>query len=230
MTKIKSKMRLARFLANCGVASRRGAEGLIKGGKVKIDNKIVIELATTVDPDASNIKVNDKRINKEPKVYYLLNKPKGYICSVKDPHHQQTVLSLVPRRPQVFPVGRLDKDSHGLLLLTNDGDLAYQLTHPKFNVQKTYLIKVHKDLDEGIIISLKKGIKLEEGLAKVDEVILKNKNQLIITIHQGWKRQIRRMLNKLGYEVLDLKRIAEGKIELGDLPLGEYRTIKKVDL
>ena len=228
--KKENKIRIAKFLADAGVASRRKAEELIIQGKISIDNEIITNLATKVDEDTDNIRVNNKLIKPDKKIYYLLNKPLDYICSVKDPHNYQTVLQLVPDNPRVVPVGRLDKNSQGLLLLTNDGDLTYRLTHPKLEVKKTYLVKTKQVLDKNIIRLLKQGVNLEEGKANADQVKLVSRNKLEIVIHQGWKRQIRRMMQELGYHVEELTRIQEGKLKLGDLPVGKYKKISKKDI
>ncbi|MBT6690873.1 rRNA pseudouridine synthase [Candidatus Parcubacteria bacterium] len=224
------KIRLAKFLSAAGVASRRNAEELIKQGKVKIDGQVVEDVATSVDADSPNIEVSGRPVSAEVKVYYLLNKPTGYICSVKDPYNPETVLSLVPKRPKVFPVGRLDKNSQGLLLLTNDGDLAYKITHPKFEVRKTYLVKVNKKINKTLLPALKQGVYLEEGLAQADKVEIFNDREFVMSIHQGWKRQIRRMLEELGYRVTTLTRIAEGKLKLDRLASGEYKILSKEDI
>ena len=228
--KDKETIRLAKYIALAGICSRRKAEELIKAGKVKIANKVIKEVSTNVLASAKDITVDNRLIKAEAKVYYLLNKPLDYICSVKDPHNPQTVISLVPKQYKVFPVGRLDKNSTGLLLLTNDGDLAYKLTHPSFVVSKTYLVKVNKVIDKNLIPALRKGVKLEEGLAKADKVVLKSKNSLAIVIHQGWKRQIRRMLDSLDYKVISLTRIAEGKLKLDKLAVGKYKQLNKQDI
>lgn len=226
----KSTVRLAKFLAEAGVASRRRAEELIKSGQVKIAGRIVDQVATEVSLGQKNITVANKPALIENKVYYLLNKPIGYVSSVSDPHNSQTVVDLVPKVPKVFPVGRLDKNSQGLLILTNDGDLAYRLTHPKFEVKKTYLVSVNKKLDKKIISLLKRGIKLEEGLAKADSVTVFGEKKLEIVIHQGFKRQIRRMLEELGYQVKSLTRIREGKLSLDNLASGQCRKLKLEDI
>jgi 23S rRNA pseudouridine2605 synthase len=226
----KKTVRLAKFLAASGVASRRGAEELITQGKVKIGEETVINVAQNVSLESDNISVNGQLVALDKKVYYLLNKPVGYICSVSDPHNEKTVLSLVPAEPKVVPVGRLDKDSDGLLLLTNDGDLVYRLTHPKFKVKKTYLVKVDKNIKGDLKKDLLAGLDLEEGFAKADEVTLQDGHSLVITIHQGWKRQIRRMLEVLGYQTLSLTRLSEGQLTLGDLPSGKYRILKKSEI
>lgn len=223
-------LRLAKFLADSGIASRRKAEDIILAGKVKVNDKIIKTLPAIINPDKDKVEVNNKLISASQKVYYLLNKPVGYICSVSDPHNAKNVISLIPKDARVYPVGRLDKDSQGLLLLTNDGELTYQLTHPKFKIDKKYLVKVDKPITKEILNRLKQGIKLDEGLAKADEVKQQNKQELIIIIHQGWKRQIRRMLEKLGYQVITLTRLAEGKLTLNKLPVGKYKEITKKDI
>lgn len=226
----KNTMRLAKFLAESGIASRRKSEEIIISGRVEIAGQVVDDVTTNVLPGQTDITVDNKKIILEEKVYYLLNKPVGYISSLKDPHNTKTVVSLVPKQPRVVPVGRLDMDSSGLLLLTNDGELTYQLTHPKFEVSKTYLATVNKELDKNIISVLKKGVQLSEGLAKADQVKILNEKQLEITIHQGWNRQIRRMLGEAGLRVTALVRIAEGKLKLDDLAIGKYKILKKEDI
>ena len=221
--------RLAKYLSAHGIASRRKAEELILSGKIKVNNKIITEVATKVCGQ-DEVKFNDKIVGSVGKVYYLLNKPVGYICSVSDPHNDKNVLALVPKFPAVYPVGRLDKNSQGLLLLTNDGDLTYKLTHPKFKVSKKYLVRVDKILSDNVVKKLKNGIKLEEGLAKADQVKIKSKFELEIVLHQGWKRQIRRMLEVLGFEVKELTRLGEGKLNLDNLEIGKYKIINKKDI
>jgi len=227
---MKNKVRIAKFLADCGVASRRKSEELVISGKVKIGDKIIKEVGINVDINSDNIKVDDRLIKKEEKVYYILNKPKGYVCSVSDPYNSKTVVSLIKSDKKIVPVGRLDKDSEGLILLTNDGDLVYKLTHPKFEIEKRYLVELDKVIDRDLINDLKEGVLLDEGLAKADKVKKVGKKELLITIHQGWNRQIRRMLGHLSYGVIDLIRVSEGNLELNDLPLGEFEKIKRSDI
>jgi len=224
------KVRLAKFLSAAGIASRRKAEELIKQGKIKINGQVVKDVATNVDLNDQSVEFNSRPVLIQEYVYYLLNKPVGYICSAKDPHNSKTVFSLLPDQPKVFSVGRLDKNSQGLLLLTNDGDLAYQLTHPKFEVSKTYLVKVSKKLDKRIVSALKQGVILDEGLAQADQVKIVGNYELSISIHQGWKRQIRRMLDALGYTVVNLTRITEGKLKLDNVPSGKYKILRKEDI
>jgi len=223
-------MRLAKFLAEAGIASRRKSEDIIRAGQVKIAGKIVDDVATNVLADQDNITINNKKVRINNKVYYLLNKPRGYISSVSDPHNTKTVISLLPKVPRVVPVGRLDMDSSGLLLLTNDGELTYKLTHPKFEVKKIYIVTLDKTVDKSIVTILKQGIELPEGLAKADQVKILDNNKLEIVIHQGWNRQIRRMLGAEGLRVTELERIAEGKLRLDDLPSGEYRELTLQDI
>lgn len=225
-----NKIRLASYLAKAGVASRRKSEELIKQGKVKVGKNIVTDLATKVAIDSTNISVNNQKIKLESKVYYIINKPLGYVSSVSDPHNKRSVIDLVPKGIKVFPVGRLDKNSQGLLLLTNDGDLAYQLTHPKFEIKKTYLVELDKAITKENVFKLKKGVALEEGLAKLDSIKILSNKKVEVVIHQGWKRQIRRMFDSLTYNVVSLTRIAEGKLKLGNLAVGKYKQIDLKDI
>ena len=227
---MKNKIRIAKFLSQAGIASRRKSEELILAGRVKINKEVIKDLSFKVNENSNNIYFDNKLIKKEEKEYYLVHKPKGYISSVSDPHNPKTVISLINTKAKIFPVGRLDKDSQGLLLLTNDGDLAYQLTHPKFNIPKTYLVILNKEIEKEHLQKLKKGIRLEEGLARVDKIKLKNKKEVLITIHQGWNRQIRRMFNNLNYKVKELIRLSEGNLKLNNLKLGKYRKIKKEEI
>jgi pseudouridine synthase len=228
-TNKNQKIRLAKFLAEAGIASRRKSEEIILAGRVDLNGKIIKNVAQTVSY-SDKIKVDGREIILDEKIYYLLHKPAGYICSLKDPHNSKTVMSLVPKNPPVFPVGRLDKNSQGLLILTNDGDLTYKLTHPKFELEKTYIVDVDKDIKGNLLELLKTGVHLEEGLAKADKVKKISARRLEIVLHQGFKRQIRRMLFEFGYEVIFLKRVKEGRLFLGDLAKGKYRILTKTDL
>lgn len=225
-----SLIRLAKFLSDGGIASRRQAEKFISAGQVFVNGVKVTSLGTKVDPKKDNVYFKGQLVKSTDKVYYLLNKPVGYICSVKDPHNKKTVLSLVPASPKVWPVGRLDMDSSGLLLLTNDGDLTFQLTHPKFVISKTYQVKVNKIISPADLSALKRGVRLTEGMAKFDRMELRGKQELVVSIHQGWKRQIRRMLASLGYQVMSLVRLSEGDLSLGDLPVGKYKILQRKDI
>lgn len=227
---VKNELRLAKFLASAGVASRRQAEALILGGQVKVNGKIITHLPTKIDPEQDQVLVKGKIVKTANKVYYLLHKPIAYLSSAKDPHHQKLVTQLVPRQPKVWPVGRLDKDSRGLLLLTNDGELTFLLTHPKHAVAKVYQVEVNKKITAALLTQLKKGIRLEEGLAKADQVRKIADYKLELTIHQGWNRQVRRMLAQAGYRVTDLLRTQEGNLDLADLAVGKYRILSREEI
>ncbi|OGG87618.1 hypothetical protein A3B87_00685 [Candidatus Kuenenbacteria bacterium RIFCSPHIGHO2_02_FULL_39_13] len=220
------KIYLQQFLSTAGLASRRAATDLIKQGRVKVNHKPA-ELGIKIDPKKDRIEYQGKIIKApEEKVYYLVNKPIGCTSTVKDRHALKKVVDLVPKVPKVWPVGRLDKDSHGLIILTNDGDLTNKLTHPKFKHEKEYIITINKAVTQDLLSKLSKGVKLEEGLARADKINKLDENKLSITLHQGWKRQIRRMLGKCGYRVIDLQRIRVDKIKLGNLRIGLYAKVQ----
>lgn len=220
--------RIQKILARCGIASRRSAEDMILEGRVTVNGQIAV-LGSKADFNEDHIKVDGKLIRKtESKVYIMLNKPEKYITAVKDPEGRPTVMDLLKRvKVSVFPVGRLDYNSEGLLIMTNDGDLANALIHPKNKIPKTYLVKIDGFLQDKDILSLKKGVRLEDGLtapAKARKVREMSANSWIeITIHEGKKRQIRRMLEQLRHSVIKLKRIRVGSLQLGSLPLGAFR-------
>ncbi|WP_027339997.1 pseudouridine synthase [Halonatronum saccharophilum] len=224
--------RLQKVMAKAGVASRRKSEEIITEGRVKVNGKLVKELGVKVDPNKDRIEVDGKEINKEQKVYLLLNKPKGYITTADDPKGRATVLDLVKVKQRVYPVGRLDYDTEGLLLLTNDGDVAYALTHPSHQVSKEYIATVEGVPNQGALDALERGIKLYDGWtapAKARLVVdYKNKSIVSLEIHEGKKHQVKRMLKSVGYPVLELKRIKMGPLELDDnLKLGSYRRLKR---
>ena len=241
--------RLQKILSRYGVASRRKAEELILNNKVKVNGKIS-KLGDKADILKDKVLVNNKPISiKEDFVYYILNKPKGYVCSTKDKYSKNLITDLVPKIPKVWPVGRLDKDTTGIILLTNDGELTNKLTHPSFKHEKEYIVKVNRDITDSFLEKMKKGVRLEEGIAKADKIhpvkssetnfskrkiISQGKkisdNTFSLILHQGWKRQIRRMCGELNYSVLDLKRTRVQKIKLGDLKIGKYIKKDKIKL
>jgi len=221
--------RLQKFLARAGIASRRASERLILEGRVKVNGRTVKELGIKIDPSKDEVWVDGKvcRI-KSNYVYIVLNKPKGYVTTVKDPFGRLTVMDLLKGfKHRVYPVGRLDKDTEGLLILTNDGEVAYRLTHPKHEVDKTYLAHVEGHVTESELKKLNKGIMLKDGMtAPSKSRILKfsQKGTLLeIKIHEGRKRQVRRMCLAIGHPVVHLKRIAIGKITLAGLKPGQWR-------
>ena len=161
-------MRLNKFLASCGLGSRRACEELIKSGQIKVNSRVIVNVATEIDPEKDTAFFNEKRLAPATMVYYLLNKPIGYTSSLKDVHAKNLISELVPANPPVWPVGRLDKNTSGLILLTNDGDLTYQLTHPKYQKEKEYLIKTDSSLKQDEISQLLAGINLDDGFVKAD--------------------------------------------------------------
>ena len=227
--------RLQKYLSSCGIASRRKSEELIIQGKVKINGVVVKDLGTKVK-EKDKIYVNNTLIQKQEKVYYLLYKPEKTICSLKDEKNRKTVIELVNSNEKIFPVGRLDYDTSGLLLLTNDGYLSNKLTHPSGNIEKTYYVKVegiiNKSetllLENGVIID---GIKTKKSHLKILKIDKKNnKTYLELTITEGRNHQVKKMLEAVNHKVLKLKRIRYAFFDLHGLRIGEYRklTIKEI--
>ena len=228
---IMDKIRLQKYLADCGIASRRRAEKFIMQGKVKVNGKVVKELGTKVDLK-DKIEFNGKIVKPiEKRIYIMLNKPVGYLSTVrKSKEKGKTVLDLVKEKQRIFPIGRLDKDSSGLLILTNDGDLALKLTHPRYTKEKEYEVEVNKPITADFVERMKKGVIIEEGKtlpAKVKQFGLRKFN---ITLKEGKKRQIRRMCERLGFEVKKLHRIRINKLKLGNLKVGEFKHLDEQDI
>lgn len=230
------KERLQKYLARAGIASRRKAEQMILDGRVKVNNKLVKELGTLVSPETDVVSVDGKPVQgAEKKIYLMLNKPIGIITSVKDEQNRPTVMDFVKAVPQrIFPVGRLDRDSEGLLLLTNDGSLAYKLTHPKYEISKTYQVLVKGRPGKKALDFLRKGIvlngrKTSPALVKILRQL--NKETLVeISIHEGRNRQVRRMFAQIGHPVVELKRTKFSFLELGDLASGQYRYLSTQEI
>ena len=231
--------RLQNYLAGAGVASRRKCEELILQGRVEVNNFVVTELGTKVDPQKDIIKVDDKLVKyKEDKhySYILLNKPKGYLTSLSDPFGRPTVLDLLKGvKERVFPVGRLDFNSEGLLILTNDGELAYALTHPAKEVEKVYIVKVKGIPSSEKLKTLSKGVTLKNNykISPCNIYLLKTVNGnaiLKVKIKEGKKRQIRKMAEYIGHFVLKLRRIQTGPISLKGVKPGEYRYLNKEEI
>jgi 23S rRNA pseudouridine2605 synthase len=222
--------RLNKLLAHAGVASRRQSEALIQAGRVAVDGQIVRELGTQVDPDSQQVTVDGQPVHGEQPVYWLVNKPRGYLCTNRDPAHRPLAIDLLPHVPQrVYTVGRLDEASEGLLLLTNDGDLAFRLMHPRFGVEKTYLAQVAGNPGREDLAKLLKGVWLSEGRVRARRV-KRRKSQgdsswLQIVLNEGKNREVRRMLARLGHKVLRLKRIAIGPVLLASLKPGKARPL-----
>lgn len=241
---MNSKMRLQKFLAQSGIGSRRQCEDYIKQGRVQVNDQITTQMGVLIDPSNDIIKFHGNIVKPtEHHIYYLLNKPAGFTTTVKDPHAKKTILELIPIEPRVFPVGRLDKDSRGLIILTNDGNLANILTHPRYEHNKEYSvigsITAPTDDRHQIITNIKK---LEKGIildgkstlpTKIDYInVLPQKNHVTfqITVREGRNRQIRRMCDMIGIKVINLQRIRIGKLTIGDLKEGQYRTLELQDI
>ena len=222
-------MRLQRLLASAGFGSRRQCEELIESGRVDVDGEVVTQLGTTVDPAAHKVRVDGVPLKKQKLVYYAVNKPVGFVTTNRDPHGRPRVIDLVPPDERVFPVGRLDRFSEGLILLTNDGELAQKLTHPKFGVRKVYRVTVAGKVDGETMKKMRQGIYLAEGFVKVEGVkLLKSRSratELEVVLREGKNREIRRILARLGHKVQQLRRIAVGPLRLGDVPSGAYRVV-----
>jgi 23S rRNA pseudouridine2605 synthase len=217
--------RLQKVLAQAGLGSRRACEELIAAGRVRVNGEVAT-LGTRVDPEVDAIEVDGARIGvRQGLVHYLLNKPAGVVTTASDPQGRPTVVGLVPAEPRVYPVGRLDADTEGLLLLTNDGDLAHRLTHPSFGVDKEYLADVEGRPSRGAVRRLREGVELEDGPTAPARVSLVGDHTLRITIHEGRNRQVRRMCEAVGHPVRRLVRVRLGPLSDRRLPPGRWRAL-----
>ena len=228
-------MRLQKFMADAGVASRRKCEEYISAGRVKV-NGAVAEIGCTVEP-GDKVEFDGRLLTaKTERVVIMLNKPQGVVCTCSDPEGRKTVIDYVKDLPyRLYNVGRLDYDSEGLILLTNDGDLAYRMTHPKFEMDKTYHVVCSGTLDQRDISRLQSGITLDDGVtspAQVNNVQIRRdgKSELDITIHEGRNRQVRRMIAAVGKDTLLLRRIKEGPLELAELKTGQWRFLTEQEI
>jgi 23S rRNA pseudouridine2605 synthase len=228
-------VRLNKFIANSGICSRREADEYIVAGLVTVNGQTVTELGTKVRRD-DDVRFNKERLKGENKAYVLLNKPKNYITTTEDPHAKKTVMELVDGvcKERVYPVGRLDRNSTGVLLFTNDGDLAEQLTHPSYNKLKVYQVKLDRNISKADLKTLTEGVELEDGLASADNVYVSdtNKAELGMEIHSGRNRIIRRIFEKLGYDVVKLDRIYFAGLTKKGLKRGQSRllTSKEIEM
>jgi 23S rRNA pseudouridine2605 synthase len=217
-------MRLNRYLAAAGLGSRRGCEQLIRDGKVTVNGEVCLDLATTV-AEGDSVKVNNKLIRQEKHFYVALNKPPGYVCTASDELGRRTIFELLPKNwPRLFNIGRLDKETEGLLILTNDGDLALRLTHPRYKIDKEYEVILDKPFDLAHREKLLRGVFIEGGRARAESVRHLGPNHLKMVLRQGLKRQIRLMMYDLGYEVKRLMRTRIGRLRL-DIHPGEWRLL-----
>jgi 23S rRNA pseudouridine2605 synthase len=227
--------RLNKFLAHAGLGSRRHCEELILRGRVRVDGQVIRQLGTKVDPERQKVSVDDQPLHGERLVYWLVNKPRGYLCTNHDPAGRPLAVDLLPHVDQrVYPVGRLDEDSEGLLLLTNDGDLAYRLMHPRFGVEKTYHVQVAGVPQRADLQQLLEGVWLSDGHVRARRVRrLKSQGESVwleVVLNEGKNREIRRMLARLGHKVMRLRRVAIGPIRLDRLPRGKARRLKVEEL
>lgn len=229
------KIRLQRFLAACGLGSRRACEEYITQGRVTVDGVEVTELGVTVNPSVQKIMLDGERLRMERKKYYLFNKPTGVLCTNNDPKRRPRVVDFFPDAgPRLFTVGRLDEDSEGLILVTNDGDLAQRMAHPRYRIYRTYLVQVAGFPTREIFDQLKKGVFFLEGKFKVHDVqTVKRQGQsmwLEVILSEGHNREIRRLFAKMGHKVMRLERIAFGPLSLGKLKAGEFRELRHEEL
>jgi 23S rRNA pseudouridine2605 synthase len=226
-----TQVRLQKAIAEAGLMSRRKAEEAIREGRVSVNGGVVTEMGVQVDPERDDIRVDRKRLTQvEPKSYVILYKPAGCVTTASDPQGRKTVFDFLPRsRVRLYPVGRLDYDAEGLLILTNDGELAHRLQHPRYGVEKVYDVKVMGRPSEEAIRRLRTGIDLEEGRTAPARVsvlrLLPNAAWLRIVIHQGWNRQIKRMGEAVGHPVAKIKRVGYGPLTLGALTSGDSRPL-----
>jgi 23S rRNA pseudouridine2605 synthase len=224
------RMRLAKYLAHAGVASRRAAERLIAAGRVTVGGEPVTDPARDVD-ESSAVAVDGEPVALEEREVYAVNKPAGVVSTARDTHGRPTVTGLVPSHARLYPVGRLDAGTTGLILLTNDGELADRLTHPRYEVQKVYLARVEPSpVGEPALRRLREGVELDDGVTSPARVRQVRPGLLEIAISEGRKRQVRRMFEGVGHRVVELRRIAFGPLRLGDLPEGGHRRLSPAEV
>lgn len=224
---MKPKIRLQKYIAGCTNYSRRKAEELIEQGRISVNGDLITVQGTTVHPSRDVVTLDGNKLTPiEEHIYIVLNKPAGYLSTKSDTHDRKTVLDLI-QNEDVYPVGRLDKDTEGLLLLTNDGDFAYQVTHPKFEHEKEYYVELKSPLSQEDKNKLEKGVLLDDGKTSPCKITQVKERICHITIHEGKKRQVRKMFEHVKNKVLYLKRIRIGQITLGSLEKGKYKVITK---
>jgi 23S rRNA pseudouridine2605 synthase len=222
-------MRLAKYLAHSGVASRRRAEEMIAAGRVTIGGDVVRDPARDVDHD-SGVGVDGRPVSPEPREVWMLNKPAGVVSTAREPGRRRAVTDLIDSRARLYPVGRLDADSTGLILITNDGELANRLTHPRYEVPRTYRARLRRPPTEADLGRLRDGVELEDGPTAPARVRRVSPRVVELTIHEGRNRQVRRMAEAIGNEIVALVRVAFGPLRLGELPEGDARRLRTTEL
>jgi 23S rRNA pseudouridine2605 synthase len=228
-------IRLNKFLSNAGICSRREADELILAGAVMVNGKVVTELGVKILP-TDKVQYGEESIQREKHVYVLLNKPKGYITTTDDPFDRNTVMSLVADacRERIYPVGRLDRNTSGLLLFTNDGELAKKLTHPSYKVRKVYSAELDKPLTKTDLLTIADGVELEDGFVQVDEIAYitgaRSKKEVGVELHSGRNRIVRRIFEAIGYEVVKLDRVVFAGLTKKDLPRGRWRLLTEQEV
>jgi 23S rRNA pseudouridine2605 synthase len=226
-------VRLVKYLAHAGVASRRGAERLIAARQVRVDGKVVTDPARDVDP-SNEVIAEGQAVRAEPLEYHVVHKPVGFVSTARDPGGRPTVTDLVESKARLYPVGRLDADSTGLVLLTNDGELANRLMHPRYEVDKRYRVRVQGSPSKAALMALRRGVELEDGItapARVQALdVGRRETVLELAIHEGRNRIVRRMLEAVGYPVLSLERTGLGPLELGRLHMGGSRRLRPAEI
>jgi 23S rRNA pseudouridine2605 synthase len=227
-----AEMRLNKIIADAGITSRRGADELIADGRVTVDGRPIRELGAKIDPDNHEVAVDGETIKRSlTKSYLVLHKPKGVLSTMYDPEGRPSLADFIDlRKERLFHVGRLDKDSEGLILLTNDGDLTFRATHPSFGLEKTYIIEFEGRLETGVDKVLLKGVELEDGMGRVLSFKQLSANWIEVKIHEGRYHIIRRLMEAVGVEVLRLIRTNFGPISLGDTPEGRWRDLNEQEL
>jgi 23S rRNA pseudouridine2605 synthase len=227
-------IRLNKYLANLGIASRRDIKTFLKSQNVTVNGERINEAGFRVDPQKDEIRINGKEIKQPELVYYLINKPKGVVSTTADEYGRKNVISLIPTEERIYPVGRLDKDTTGLLILTNDGELTNQLIHPRYHVDKIYRLQIAGMITKEQLRALRNGVLLDDGITYPASVVITKSNNantfLEMTIHEGRNRQIRRMCETVGIKLLELQRVKFGSLSLGNLPIGKFRKLKKEEI
>ena len=224
-------MRLNKYLAAAGLASRRSSESLIQEGRVTINGHVMRDLSTVVDTEIDQVEVDGRPVYVKTKdVYILLHKPLNFVTTVKDEKGRDSVVDLVKTGERIYPVGRLDYDTTGLLILTNDGELAYRLAHPKYGVEKTYIARLNKKINDHDLQQLRRGIQLVDGKTAPCRARKLGKEIVELAIHEGKNKQVKRMFRKLGFKVIELHRAAYGSLQLGKLKYGQWRNLKPAEV